>query len=334
MAMVNTNTTSSSSSSHSDWSDDLDPGTLQYISSQLDHPYVPGALHLSSVCRAWRSAADQTPDLSITWPVWMQVDDIVLQAEADHHQAQFQRWKNVHRRQQPQQQHNPNQQLQQGPNLRSFTAWLASNAARLRSFTLEVPDVHRFSDVYAIWAAFTSAATTAAAAGSPLPLQELRMPLQQLQLPSEQLLRAKALGHPKAPPAALLAALPGLQRLCMPLELVEPPDWDDGPYWEDPVPGWEERMQVLEVAAAAAAAEADAVFKALPGLRQLESLEIVLRPWQRLYPATPLSCWQRVLEAAPKQLRQLSFCVFDGHIHEQCRLKLVYNWAPLMAWSS
>jgi hypothetical protein len=95
----------------------------------------------------------------------------------------------------------------------------------------------------------------------------------------------------------------------------------------------EELHRRRKAKAQAVAADAAAFFEVLPGLKQLQSLEVILRPWSRVLPGLPLSYWQQLLEAAPKQLQQLSFSVFDIRELEQYPLRLAYNWAPLAAFT-
>jgi hypothetical protein len=191
---------------------------------------------------------------------------------------------------------------------------LQKRTDRLISFTLKTPDVFKQSDVQAIWAALTSAATAAAAAGTPLPLQELRLPLQQLQMTFEQVYSFPT-GNPLPPPPALLAALPRLQRLAMPILDI----------WWDPKRPWTHEYEKPAVGDKAA------TLAALVGLRHLSSLEVVLRPMDITWGShmDGPTCWQEVLEAAPKQLQQLPFRIM--HRHHYRPLKVAYDWAPLAA---
>jgi hypothetical protein len=167
-----------------DWVSGLDTGTLQLIGSKLDQPYVPGVLHLSSVCRPWRVAASQTPGLAITWRSRLCKSSVSHAVTCQASEQQY--WRQLVER--------------------SLQPWLYSMASRLDTFELQSTD---YDDYYVgmVCAALQQAAAKAAAAGGPLPLRKLQLPLSS----------RHALSNP---PAAVVALLPHLRQLSLPLSIL------------------------------------------------------------------------------------------------------------------
>jgi hypothetical protein len=226
------------------WVSRLDTGTLQLIGSKLDHPYVPGVLHLNSVCRSWCEAASQTPGLNITW-------------------------RSSPCKSGPEKQHR--RQLIED----SFQPWLSGWASQLHTFQMQSIDSEDF-DAELVYQA----------------VQQLLLPL-------------KSMAIQRSPPAALVAALPHLRRLSLPLGV-----WR---LCKNTPPG---RPRLLA---------------ALGGLPHLTSLEVGLVQMDAY--GTPYhgrAYWEEVLEAAPKQLQHLAFRLNWGAGHGRS-LTCAYTWEQLAA---
>jgi hypothetical protein len=137
----------------------------------------------------------------------------------------------------------------------------------------------------------------AAAAGNPLPLQQLLLPV------------GARLEAPYSRTTSLVAALPHLRHLCLPVRT-----WEEG----DNQPAWYGGPSEADV---------DSFLAALGSLQHLTSLEVTLVPgsgWQAPWDARPH--WKALLEAAPKQLQHLAV-----RFRRWDRLPLTYTWEPLAA---
>jgi hypothetical protein len=257
-------TTSSSSSDLSPhWAGHLEPGVVQLIGSKLDHPYVPGAVHLASICQAWRAAAEQTHGLLIKW------HSRQLLPSDDSGQRQ--------------------QQV-----LLSLHPWLSRMGPQLGSVEVVSQEDKGGADLLPVYVALNSFATSAATAGKPFRIERLGLPLTpSLSLP---------------PPDTLVAALPFLRHLSLPLDT-----------WVEE--GMREGM--------------DAFFVALGDLHHLSSLEVGLRITSPFQPEEqPLLTWERLLEAAPKQLQQLSVRVIDLPITHGPPPEVAYTWEALKPFTA
>jgi hypothetical protein len=115
------------------------------MGSKLGHPHVPGVVHLSSICKAWQAAAQQTRGLTITW-----------------HSHQLKPYENESSRQ---------QQVE-----RSFRPWLARWGPQVDSFIIVSSGPWGGADLDILWCILNDAAKAAAAAGQPLRLQHLALP--------------------------------------------------------------------------------------------------------------------------------------------------------------
>jgi hypothetical protein len=211
---------STSNSQQPDWSDGLDVNVLQLVSSKLDSPYVPGALHLSSTCSTWRAAAGRVPTADIAW-------------QSRQPSSKCEETRRV--------------QLVQ----KSFKPWLLKAAPQLESFQLVCtqPHVMPEAEADAVCAVWEEAALAAVAAGAPLPLQQLQLPLPASiwsKLPAALVgalphLRSLSVGMVKGDTketAALLAALGGLPHLTS-LEVGLPTNEVTGMPWFKTADRWE-----------------------------------------------------------------------------------------------
>jgi hypothetical protein len=159
------------------------------------------------------------------------------------------------------------------------------------SFQLAAEDMWGGVDYDVVCDAFTATATAAAAAGEPLRLQRLHIPfMASMLLP---------------PPSALVTALPFLRHLSISLD------------------AWGQRGVPKEVGP---------FLIALSGLHHLQSLALGM--WDADHLVTdeeehPLRWWEQVLEAAPKQLQQLSVQLLRARAPYGPRATLAYTWEAL-----
>jgi hypothetical protein len=260
MNAVHDASSSSSGDLSPNWAGHLEHGLLQLIGSKLEHPYVPGTVHLARICRAWRAAAEGARGISISW----YSRQLVPGEEQEARQQEV---------------------------LRSLNPWFQRMGRQVASLEIVSQEAHGGADLLAVYVAFNSFAKAAAAAGKPLRMERLGFPLTpSLSLP---------------PPAQLAAALPFLRHLSVPVDI--------------------ELVGCVQ-------GERAAFFRALGGLRHLSSLEVGLRTSSPFHsPEQFTECWEQLLEAAPKQLQQLSVRVTDPSVYDDQLppAEVVYTCEPL-----